>query len=77
MSEWVYCGECIYLEDCENSEDRGGCYMGDVDVMCEHWECPYKYCPYHENYDEELEVVCKSVIPDEEKYKDCRSYLDI
>lgn len=46
-------------------------------VMCKHWECPYKYCPYHEDYDEELEVICKEVIPDEEEYENCRSYLDL
>ena len=23
---------------------------------CKHWECPYKYCIWHENHDEELEV---------------------
>ena len=22
---------------------------------CTHWECPYKYCMWHENYDEELQ----------------------
>ena len=27
--EWVSCKECIYLEDCELTEDRDGCYMGD------------------------------------------------
>ena len=48
--------------------------------MCEHCECPYKYCPYHENYDKELEVICKWVIPDIEDGKtpkNCMSYLDI
>lgn len=49
----------------------------ETENMCEHWECPYKYCPYHENYDEELEVICKCVIPDVEEYGDCRSCLDI
>jgi hypothetical protein len=27
--EWVSCKECIYLEDCELTEDRDGCYAGD------------------------------------------------
>lgn len=27
--EWVSCKECIYLEDCELTEDRDGCYTGD------------------------------------------------
>ena len=48
--------------------------------MCEHWECPYKYCPYHEDYDENLKVICKQAIPNI-KYgqtpKNCKSYLDI
>lgn len=47
--------------------------------MCEHWECPYKYCPYHQDYDETLEVKCKFVIPNiefGETPKTCRSYLD-
>ena len=48
-------------------------------IMCEHWECPYKYCPYHQDYDDTLEVICKFVIPNiefGETPKTCRSYLD-
>ena len=48
--------------------------------MCKHWECPYKYCPYHENYDEDLAVICKDRIPDErygETVESCMSYLDV
>ena len=50
------------------------------DNMCKHWECPYKYCPYHENYDEELEVICEWVIPNIEwgrTPENCISYLDV
>ena len=25
-------------------------------TCCIHWECPYKYCMWHEDYDDELEV---------------------
>lgn len=45
--------------------------------MCKHEECPYKYCPYHKEYDETLEVICKYVIPDAERAKYCTSHLDI
>ena len=47
--------------------------------MCEHCECPYKYCPYHQNYDEELEVINKWVIPDIDwgSPEACVSYLDV
>ena len=48
--------------------------------MCEHYECPYKYCPYHENYDKDLEVICKYKILDYEcgeTVENCESYLDI
>jgi hypothetical protein len=44
--------------------------------MCKHWECPYRYCPYHQNYDKELEVIYEWVIPDMDEYRDCVSYLD-
>ena len=27
--DWVVCKECIYFEDCENKEDRDGCYFGE------------------------------------------------
>lgn len=45
--------------------------------MCKHEDCPYKYCPYHKNYDEELEVICKWIIPDIDNFKNCIGYLDI
>lgn len=48
--------------------------------MCKHEECPYKYCPYHREYDSTLEVVCEFVIPNTDfgdTYEDCTSYLDI
>lgn len=47
--------------------------------MCEHSECPYRYCPYHQEYDETLEVICQFVIPKIEygqTPKSCTSYLD-
>ena len=56
--------------------------------MCKHCECPYRYCPYHKNFSQELldsarEVIpntAKSVIPDIEwgqTPENCQSYLDI
>ena len=27
MGEFVICSQCIYWEDCENKEDRDGCYI--------------------------------------------------
>ena len=52
--------------------------------MCEHWECPYRYCPYHEYYDddyddESLPATRRWAIPDVESgedYRKCMSYLD-
>lgn len=44
--------------------------------MCNHWECPYRYCPYHQEYDSDLEVICKWVVPDMDEYRTCTSYLD-
>ena len=29
IPNWVECGKCIYWEDCENKEDRDGCYLGE------------------------------------------------
>lgn len=26
---WVPCLECIYIEECENKEDRDGCLTGE------------------------------------------------
>ena len=56
--------------------------------MCKRCECPYRYCPYHKNFSQELldsakEVIpntVKSVIPDIEwgqTPENCQSYLDI
>lgn len=28
MGEFVICSQCVYWEDCENKEDRDGCYFG-------------------------------------------------
>lgn len=28
MGEFVICSQCIYWEECENKEDRDGCYFG-------------------------------------------------
>lgn len=47
--------------------------------MCKHSECPYRYCPYHQEYDETLEVICEFVIPNIEHGQtpeSCISYLD-
>ena len=47
--------------------------------MCKHIECPYRYCPYHQEYDETLEVICEFIIPNIEYRQtpeSCTSYLD-
>jgi len=47
--------------------------------MCKHEECPYRYCPYHSEYDSTLDVICEYVIPDIEfgrTIENCMSYLD-
>lgn len=28
---WTACKDCIDFEDCENKEDRDGCYFGEVE----------------------------------------------
>jgi hypothetical protein len=28
MDEFVICSQCVYWEECENKEDRDGCYFG-------------------------------------------------
>ena len=28
-SEYVTCKECVMSEDCENKENRDGCYLGE------------------------------------------------
>lgn len=48
--------------------------------MCKHEECPYRYCPYHQEYDETLKVICEFVIPNIElgqTCETCTSYLDV
>ena len=32
ITGWTQCVDCIYYEDCENKEDRDGCYLGEEDV---------------------------------------------
>ena len=36
-SKFVICSQCIYWEECENKEDRDGCYFGmtEEDVINE------------------------------------------
>ena len=29
MMEWTECKNCIYFDECENKEDREGCYCGE------------------------------------------------
>lgn len=55
--------------------------------MCKHLECPYRYCPYHENFSQELLDSAREVIPNTVKNvipnmefgqtpENCQSYLD-
>lgn len=45
--------------------------------MCRHSECPYKYCPFHKDYNPELKQTLDFVIPDnEDEIEDCTGYLD-
>lgn len=51
-----------------------------AESACVHIECPYKYCPHHYRYDENLEVICAECIPNPEwgdTVEGCMSYLDI
>lgn len=32
---WVNCKECIYFEECNNKEDRDGCYFGMTEKEAE------------------------------------------
>ena len=34
MSDFVICSQCIYWEECENKEDRNGCYFGVKEDEC-------------------------------------------
>lgn len=50
--------------------------------MCEHWECPYKYCPYHNSYNPELlqQKREEGIYTDwliETDPKTCMRYIDI
>lgn len=48
--------------------------------QCNHSDCPYKFCLYHEEYDDTIEysLGLELVIPeDEETVEDCQSYLDL
>lgn len=31
MGDFIICSQCIYFEDCENKEDRDGCYFGETE----------------------------------------------
>ena len=36
MMEWTECKNCIYFDECENKEDRDGCYCGkNIEETCE------------------------------------------
>lgn len=50
--------------------------------MCEHWECPYNGCKYHEFFDEKKHKEYKErsykFFPyNEEEMEDCTLYLDV
>ncbi len=50
--------------------------------MCEHWECPYNGCKYHEFFEEKKHKEYKErsykFFPDnEEEMEDCTLYLDV
>lgn len=50
--------------------------------MCEHYECPYKGCKYHEFFDEQKHEEYKErsykFFPDNgEEMEDCTLYLDV
>ena len=29
MNDFIICSQCIYWEECENKENRDGCYFGE------------------------------------------------
>ena len=35
MMEWTECKNCIYFDECENKEDRDGCYCGEREESLE------------------------------------------
>ena len=41
---------------------------------CSHWECPYRYCNFHEDYDKDEEFVIP--VP-EGNPNECMAYLDV
>lgn len=54
-------------------------------MVCEHWECPYKNCNYHEDSTNIYRDLCKDEIPiydicfpkNEDEVRNCMMYLDI
>ena len=30
MGNFIICSQCIYFEECENKENRDGCYFGEI-----------------------------------------------
>ena len=47
---------------------------GNETERCNHWECPYKYCVFHEDYDETLNAIVDT--PSEDA-NECMMYLDV
>jgi hypothetical protein len=46
--------------------------------MCEHWECPYKFCHYHEFYDGSDNEELSWLVPENiEDVRCCMSYMDV
>lgn len=65
-----------YEEDFERIRDMKEAIEAITgEPLCKHSECPYKYCPFHKEYDPELEVICRWAIP-KENVGNCMSYLD-
>ena len=31
MGEFIMCSQCIYWRECENKENRDGCYFGETE----------------------------------------------
>jgi len=49
---------------------------GNEKEICNHWECPYKYCMFHEDYEERFEIIV-NVPSDSEVADECKMYLDV
>lgn len=47
------------------------------DNKCVHWECPYKFCPFHEFYDDELENCISAFSVPIGSVDECTAYMDI